>query len=187
MFRVLLFIASACCYSLLLSSSLAEVTCPPIELYSPCDCSEWTGTGTIRLSCFAANLTDSKTAEILQVFLTTPGVSPLSILKLDRNQLTRIPDQINQFPQLVRVQLDSNNITSIDSAGAFKFNGTAPLQLLMLYNTQLTNIAPGAFQGLIFFFFFHILKSNTKSYFYKALLRRCRKRVRWSRLDRFTC
>ena len=132
------FFASACCCSLLLSSSLAEaaVTCPLIELYSPCDCTEWMGTGTIRLSCSAINLTDSKAAESLQLFLTTPGVSPFGILKLDRNQLTRFPDQINQFPQLVRVQLDNNNITSSDLAGAFKFNGTAPrLQLLMLYNT----------------------------------------------------
>jgi Leucine-rich repeat (LRR) protein len=149
MIRSLVFVLSACCCSLLLSSSLAEaaVTCPPIEFYSPCECTEWTGTGTIRLSCFARNLTDSKATEILQVFLTTPEVSPVGILKLDRNLLTRIPDEIHQFPQLVRVQLDSNNITSIDTAGTFKFTSTAPLQLLMLYNTQLTTIAPGAFQG----------------------------------------
>ena len=133
---------------LLSSSSLvnSEVVCPPFETYAPCSCGEYLyQQGTILPNCAFRSINDSQVSDILDIFLTTPGVSPLWDLDLSRNQLNRIPAQINSFTQLKYVYLNNNNITSIDS-GALRFtDATNPAQHLWFYNNPMTTIAPGAF------------------------------------------
>ena len=111
---------------LLLSSSLllvvkAAVICPPAADYAPCDCEE--RNGTITLTCDMRNLNDSQVSDILDAFLTTPGVSPVGDLNLYQNRLTRVPTQIKFFDQLKRVTLQENSITSVESGA---FNATFP-------------------------------------------------------------
>ena len=75
----------------------AVIVCPPAAAYSPCECIENNSAerpGTIALDCLFKSLVDSKISEILDAFLTTPGISPLVRLELGGNQLTFIPDQI---------------------------------------------------------------------------------------------
>ena len=82
------------------------VVCPSAADYAPCECSEYIyQPGTVFLGCSSKQLTDSRASDILDVFLTTPGVSPLVYLDLQYNQLTREPSQIKSFPQLERVYL----------------------------------------------------------------------------------
>ena len=138
---------------LLFSSSVVEsaVVCPPAEAYSPCKCVETAFVreiykpGTIYLQCYERNLSDSRLSDILDAFLTTPGVSPVGKLGLSFNQLTKVPKQIKLLPQVVAVDLKGNNISSIES-GAFNFT---TLQFLEMQKSQVVNIAPGAFQGNI--------------------------------------
>ena len=122
----------------------ADVTCPPAAAYEPCDCSEASSKpGTVILTC--DNLNDSKVSDILDAFLTTPGVSPLGDLNLSNNQLTRVPSQIKLFDKLEWVDLLINSITSIES-GAFNFpNAANPIRYLHLDDNQLTTIASGTF------------------------------------------
>lgn len=76
--------------------------------------------------------------------LSTPGISPVSILFLSNNLLTRVPDQIRFFPKLITANLDYNKLTSIDS-GAFNF--TSKLSYLNIFGNQIATIDPGAFLG----------------------------------------
>ena len=145
---------------LLLSSSLllvvkAAVICPPAADYAPCDCREERN-GTIYLDCGMRNLNNSQVSDILDAFLTTPGVSPVGDLNLYQNRLTRVPTQIKFFDQLRQVSLQENSITSVES-GAFNatfpggqnssFNYFLPNLNLELVWNQITTIAPGAFKG----------------------------------------
>ena len=75
-------------------------------------------------------------SDILDAFLTTPGVSPVAFLSLEYGKLlTRVPSEVRLFNQLDWVFLSDNNITSIDS-GAFNFPDAAnPLgNLDLAYN-----------------------------------------------------
>lgn len=128
----------------------SAVVCPAAaESYSPCTCYEYGNQpGTIYLYCGEKNLDDSRVSEILDVFLTTPGVSTLGNLCLSTNQLTRVPDQVRLFPQLDFVWLNDNKINTSIRSGAFKFNKDTPVKNLDLQRSQLTSIAPGAFQGV---------------------------------------
>jgi len=127
----------------------SAVVCPPAEAYSPCKCVETAFVreiykpGTIYLQCYERNLSDLRLSDILDAFLTTPGVSPVGKLGLSFNQLTKVPKQIKLLPQVVAVDLKGNNISSIES-GAFNFT---TLQFLEMQKSQVVNIAPGAFQG----------------------------------------
>ena len=128
----------------------AAVVCPGPEAYSPCTCYEYGNQpGTIYLYCGEKNLNDSRASEILDAFLTTPGVSPLGNVCFSSNQLTRVPHQLHLFPQLDFVWLNDNNISTPIQSGAFNFNvKDAPVKNLDLQRSQLTSIAPGAFQGV---------------------------------------
>ena len=131
----------------------AATVCPPANVISPCACSQWTPT-TTYLNCQSRVLTDSQASAILDAYLKTPNVSPVGVLQLSNNLLTRVPDQMKSFTQLEYAILDFNSITSIES-GAFNFTDAAnPLRSLYLSTNQLTTIAPGAFKGsnLIYFF-----------------------------------
>ena len=139
---------------LLPSSSLvnADIVCPPEADYAPCGCREYSKTpGTIYLNCQSQKLTDSQMSDILDAFLTTPGVSPVAFLSLEYGKLlTRVPSEVRLFNQLDWVFLSDNNITSIDS-GAFNFPDAAnPLGNLDLAYNKITTIAPGAFKGQSF-------------------------------------
>ena len=136
---------------LLSSSSLvvnAAAVCPPATDNVPCSCYEWPQSSTIDIYCYNQNLSDSQVSDILDAFLTTPGVSSsVGSLDLRLNRLTRVPPQMKLFPQLKTVMLEGNFITSIES-GAFNFaDATNPIRYLTLGNNQLTTIAPGAFKG----------------------------------------
>ena len=148
------------CICLLVSFSLlpageAAVVCPPLTSYAPCNCREYTPSqfrpqkpGKITLNCQYFVLSDSRVSQILDTFLTTPGVSALVELELTGNQLSKVPDQIVLFPELTDVFLSQNEIASIGPS-SFIFNETYPLSLLTLgQNDGLSTIAPGAFQGL---------------------------------------
>ena len=101
----------------------AAVVCPPSPTTTPCTCTELTTTpgtnGTIYLYCYNKGLLDWKVSEILDAFLTTPGVSPIGKLDLEKNQLTYVPSQINFFTQLSTLSLSNNFMTTI-SPGSFK-------------------------------------------------------------------
>ena len=154
------------CFSLLHLSVLvdADVICPPFEAISPCDCYDYTTTEFVRtnttyLYCYYKYLTDSQMSDILDAYLATPNVSPVGRLQLSFNLLTRVPVQVKSFTQLVIADLSGNSfesggITSIES-GAFNIaDGAYPLETLFLDHNQLTTIAPGAFKGSNFVYFF---------------------------------
>ena len=74
---VLLIVAVSCCWSV-----KGLVVCPRLAAYSPCICAENGGNpGTIFLLCSNRNLTDSTASHILDAFLTSPNVSPISIIE----------------------------------------------------------------------------------------------------------
>ena len=125
----------------------AEIICPPPESYAPCSCSvDSTGNGTtVRVGCSFNFLGDVRVSEILDAFLTTPSVSPVSYLTLNWNLLTRVPLQISQFTHLETVLLDQNFIISLPKNA---FNFTRPPRYLWLNNNRLNAIEAGAFQGI---------------------------------------
>ena len=124
----------------------AEIICPPRESYEPCGCSvDDAGDGTtVSLSCSFNFLGDVRVSEILDVFLTSPSVSPVSKMSLNRNLLTRVPLQISQFTHLETVLLDQNFIISIPYNA---FNFTRPPRYLWLNNNRINAFEAGAFQG----------------------------------------
>ena len=130
-----------------LSSLVANASCPPADAIEPCGCSEY-DMGTIKLDCSNRKLNDSRVSYVLEVFLTTPGTSPVGFLDLWVNQLTRIPSQIKSFTQLRWLNFQYNpSITSIES-GAFNFpDASNSIQMLFLKYNQISTIAPGAFKG----------------------------------------
>ena len=104
--------------------SQSAVICPAATVFSPCSCDEYKGnSGTIELNCGGNNVDDTRLSAILDTLLTTPGVSPVGALMLWNNLLTRVPDQIPRFTQLVVVDLNYNKIRSLPTA-AFKFTAT---------------------------------------------------------------
>ena len=103
--------------------SQSAVICPAATVFSPCSCDEYKGnSGTIELNCGGNNVDDTRLSAILDALLTTPGVSPVGALMLWNNLLTRVPDQIPRFTQLV-VDLNYKKNPSLPTA-AFKFTAT---------------------------------------------------------------
>ena len=127
----------------------ASIVCPPAANYAPCDCAENSSLkpGTIILNCASRNLNDTRVSDILDAFLTTPGVSPVTFIFFPNNQLTYVPSQMKRFTQLGEIYFSQNPIASIN-ANDFNFAGSAnSFSFLDLSRTRLTFIAPGAFQG----------------------------------------
>ena len=139
----------AACLSLLQLSIQVEaaVICPSDSVISPCACSQYT-TSTSTLDCAGKNVNDSQASDILDAYLTIPGVSPVGDIELYYNPLlTHIPVQVKSFTQLVMVNLSPNSLTTIES-DAFNLSDAAnPLRYLDLSSNQLATIAPGAFRG----------------------------------------
>ena len=104
-----------------LSFVKSGVVCSPEADYTPCGCREYSKTPSIQkhLNCQSKKLTDYQMSDILDAFLTTPGVSPVAFLSLEYGKLlTRVPSQVRLFNQLKWVFLNDNNITSIDRFGS---------------------------------------------------------------------
>ena len=124
----------------------AEVICPSNpEDYAPCNCYPNYGDGTIYLDCYQKQLSDLRTGEILNLFLTTPNISLVGRLDLSGNQLTRVPDQIGLFNRLDSVYVDNNKIDAISSEA---FNFSRLLYLLDFQHNSVSRIESGAFQGI---------------------------------------
>lgn len=120
------------------------VVCPYPSDYSPCECND-RGDETVILNCRGRQLNDSKVSDILDSFISTPGVSPLASLNLWQNKLTRVPKQVKLFNRLEHLDLEGNQIRTVES-GAFKSN---QLLSVFLSDNQLVDIEPGAFEGVI--------------------------------------
>ena len=122
-----------------------EIVCPPPSDYYPCSCTDFYGDGLgVWLNCLNKNIDDDQISVILNSFLSTPGVSPLKALTLFQCRLNRIPDQLRLLDQLVYLNFEYNNITSIDSD---TFNFSSQLEELDLIHNRMISIEPGAFQG----------------------------------------
>ena len=150
-----LFAFVVCCFFLPKSSVLVDAAvCPSANVILPCTCSQYT-TNTTTLNCNSLNLIDSQASEILDAYLSSPGVSPVGQLYLSNNRLlTRVPVQVKSFNQLRLAYLYSNAITSIESSAFNASDAANPLQYLELYGNQLTTIEPGAFKGFHLIIFF---------------------------------
>jgi hypothetical protein len=144
-FRLLLIAFAGCSSLLMVAVVQSAIVCPPFEIYSPCTCTEPPiSPNTIEIDCVYRFLSDSRMNEIMNALLTTPDISPVSILFLSNNYLTRVPDQIRFFPKLITANLDYNKLTSIDYSA---FNFTSKLSYLNIFGNEIATIAPGAFQG----------------------------------------
>lgn len=120
--------------------------CPPPGEISPCSCRDLGSDGlVIQLDCRSASLDDAKASQILDTMLSWPGVSPLRLLDMLGNRLTRVPSQLPQFVLLNSIDLSNNLITNVE-ANAFNFS-TATLASLSLSSNSISSIQEGAFQG----------------------------------------
>lgn len=123
--------------------------CPPPGEISPCSCRDLGSDGlVIQLNCRSASLDDAKASQILDTMLSWPGVSPLRLLDMLDNRLTRVPSQLPQFVLLNSIDLSNNLITNVE-ANAFNFS-TATLTSLSLSSNSISSIQEGAFQGIQF-------------------------------------
>lgn len=88
---------------------------------------------------------------ILSGILSDSGASPTSVLFLNNNNLTKVPEEIRLFKDIVNVDLSFNQIGSVPT-GSFDLSPLFPSntqrELNLNYN-PLDSIESGAFQGLI--------------------------------------
>lgn len=120
--------------------------CPPPASISPCRCSDLGSDGlVIQLNCRSASLDDAAASQILDTMLSFPGVSPLRLLDMYDNRLSRVPSQLPQFVLLNSIDLSYNLITNVEY-NAFNFS-TATLTSLILSRKSISSIEEGAFQG----------------------------------------
>ena len=88
--------------------------CPPATLLEPCKCHIFSSSdaneGNLWFECPELYLGDDKMSQVLDQFISTPGIGQLREIYLYRNNLTRIPDQIRNLTKLNRVILGSNSI-----------------------------------------------------------------------------
>lgn len=130
---------------------LCQVVCPDPVTYSPCDCTEYTGTNsfvmtTSTLDCSNRNLSDSLLNDILNVFTLNPLISQVNHLILYSNQLTRVPTQIPLMRWLTFFNLSDNKIQTVESA-SFDF-ASNKMNLIDLSSNQITSIQSNAFLGI---------------------------------------
>jgi len=119
--------------------------CPPPGEIAPCSCTDLGNEGlVVQLNCRNVNLDDARTSQILDKMISWPRVSPLRYVDLSFNQLTKIPNQLPQFSLLNNVNLEANQIASIE-ADAFDF--VATFTSLSLNSNPITSVQEGAFQG----------------------------------------
>ena len=136
--------------SYVIISALGDIgVCPPADKLEPCKChvfdrGDTKKGGTLWFDCTELYLGDEKISQVLDAFISTPGVSPLRELYLYKNNLTRIPDQVRHFTELDRVDLGSNEIKTIEKGS---LNFTRTLGLFTLNDNKMITIESGAFDG----------------------------------------
>ena len=132
--------------------AIDALVCPPAASISPCECAQLgttpdIGYDTLLISCGGQNLGDSRASEILNAFLA-PGVSLVGMIMFNGNKLTYVPRLIKQFYSLIYVNLENNDIATI-GPNDLSFN-MLTYSLRLRNNSELTAIAPGAFEGYLF-------------------------------------
>jgi Leucine-rich repeat (LRR) protein len=126
--------------------TLAPDQCPPLEVYSPCKCFDNAyDDGALLLDCDYTAMNDQRISEILNAFLSDQTINPLRALRVENNQLTKIPDEIKLLPELQELYLYNNDIQII-TADSLTFN--APEKIIGL-GLSVTTVEPGAFAGLL--------------------------------------
>lgn len=121
--------------------------CPDAKSIEPCVC-EMNDFGATSLLCDNHGLDDRMVDRILDAYRNSTMrmriVTPLTMLVLSNNQLTRIPKRIHYLPHLTTISLKNNLITTLED-GSFKF--TQMLRYLDLSNNEITTIESGAIRG----------------------------------------
>ena len=125
------------------SSVLPTDICPPSTDLEPCRCGYLFNR--LAFSCYDRGLGDEKISQLLDQFISTPGVGALRELYLWNNNLTRIPDQIRHFTELDDMDLSWNEIRLVKKGS---FNLIQHLERLLLYNNMISSIESGAFNGI---------------------------------------
>jgi Leucine-rich repeat (LRR) protein len=75
-----------------------------------------------------------------------PATTPVAVLNLGNNTLTRIPANLPQYKQLQTLIISKNQITSV---GANQLTLPANVTLLDLSSNQITKIETNSFPGKI--------------------------------------
>ena len=131
---------------LLLCFDTEAGVCPPPGKTVPCSCTDLDSEGlVVQLNCRSVNLDDAKAGQILDTMLSWPRASPLRLLDMFNNRLTRVPSQLPKFPMVNNIDLSYNQIASIKS-NTFNFSST--LTSLNLNFNPISSIQKGAFQGM---------------------------------------
>ena len=123
--------------------------CPPdTAVIDPCVCSINVN-GDVVLSCNNKNLDDSTISNILFNYVLNQGLnSPLALLNLNTNQLTRVPSGIANLPNLVGLFMDDNQVTTLPN-DTTTFDPQTKLKYLSLANNQMTLVEAGALPGIV--------------------------------------
>jgi len=123
--------------------------CPPdAAVIDPCVCSINVN-GDVVLSCNNKDLDDSTISNILFNYVLNQGLnSPLALLNLNTNRLTRVPSGIANLPNLIGLFMDENQVTTLPS-DTTTFGPQTKLKYLSLANNQMTLIEAGALPGIV--------------------------------------
>ena len=128
-------------------STIGPAQCPPEEELFLCKChNDFYDDTVLVLDCDSKNLDDQTVSRILTKFLNDETVGPLRTLRLEYNQLTKIPDEILLFSELQEIYLYGNNIKTVLS-GSLSFTATEKTVGLGI---KIKTIEPGAFVGLFY-------------------------------------
>ena len=114
-------------------------------MLEPCKCRGKGEIGGLKLDCNDRPLGDDQISQILNIFLQDED--KLGQILLSNTGLSKVPEEIGQFPRLAFVDLRSNKIRSIKS-GAFKFPDIVKeLGSVDLGYNEISLIEDNAFQG----------------------------------------
>ena len=119
---------------------MVSCQCPPYEEYSPCQCSvDFYDDGALVIDCNRQYLGDEKMGQVLDNILANQEFSyAVKVLQVEKNFLTKVPDQIKHLPQLQELSLYWNDIEVVIS-GSLAFNATEKLVEL---GTKIKTIEP---------------------------------------------
>ena len=126
-------------------SSLSSINCQcPTVSISPCICVPTSTNSlntTLTITCADQGIADSDMTTIVG---NIPATTPLDILIMSNNTLTKIPDSLPQYTQLTTLSVASNAITSV-ATGQVAL--TANVVLLDFSSNQISSIAAGSLPG----------------------------------------
>lgn len=131
-------------------TTCSALICPNSSSISPCVCKNNVNfNNSISVECSSKRLNDSEISRILDIFLLTPGLSPVVDIWAVGHFFTKVPSQISKFPFLSTVSLGSNKITEIPDLNGTAFlknyltNGTIEIRLNL---NLIKRIPPGVFK-----------------------------------------